>query len=702
MPGRTSPSNATPLAALPIVVLDFETTGLDVKKDRIVQIGAVAMQGTSIFDSPRIDRLINPGIPIPLASSRIHGINDADVDDAGGFIDIVEELKGILNERVVVGHHIAFDLALLRHETTRYNMDWQEPPSLDLALLAGALEPQLIDLDLENIATWLGIKVTDRHTALGDCLSTAKTFTQLIPRLLEADVRTLGEARTFSQRRNDLLLQREQAGWNVTPGEKKTTVIRRPISRIDSHIYARRLQDFMQPPVSVSPRASLREAARVMSQQRVGSVLVLGTDNLPIGILTERDILSAVAGTTKSLDESVVEEIMASPVECMGSGEMLYRALGRMTRKKIRHLCIVDTTGAAIGMVSQRDLVKHRASAANLLGDELAEAQSAAELARTHGKLAHIAHALAEDNFGGIDVARIVSNEVRALTARAAGLAATHIEANGYGPAPALWCVMVLGSGGRGESLLSADQDNALIHRGTSDDDEWFAALGKRMSEILDEAGIPFCDGGVMASNAIWRGTLEQWRERINSWLLRANPKDLLNVDIFYDMIPVTGERAMANELHRLAVIAAASEPPFLAWLTQSVAQMGSPLGLFGQLRSEQGRIDLKRNGLLPIVSIARVMALRIGSTVRSTPDRLQEAAARGGITAADAERMIATFRNLLTLIMKQQIVDLEDGVRPSSRVALNTLGKRTKTQLKDDLRRLEEILSGLRNVLSN
>ena len=702
MPGRKSPSNATPLAALPIVVLDFETTGLDVKQDRIIQIGAVAMQGTSILESPRIDRLVDPGVPIPPASTRIHGLKDTDVADAGNFIDCIEELRSLFSERVVTGHHVAFDLAILRHESTRHDVEWQDPPSLDLALLTGALEPQLGNLDLENIAAWLGIDVTDRHNALGDCLSTAKTFAQLIPRLLEVDVRTLGEARTFSQRRNDLLLQHEQAGWNTTPGERKTIVAPPAISRIDSHIYAKRLQDVMQPPISVSPQASLREAARVMSQKRVGSVLILDPNNMPTGILTERDILSAVAGTTEVLDESVVKEIMASPVECMDSGEMLYRALGRMTRKKIRHLCIADATGVAVGIVSQRDLVKHRATAANLLGDELAVAQSAAELAKTHGKLAQIAHALADDNFSGVDVARIVSNEVRALTARAAALAATHIEADGYGPAPASWCVMVLGSGGRGESLLSADQDNALIHRGTDDDDKWFAALGKRMSEILDEAGIPFCNGGVMASNAIWRGTLAQWHERINSWLVRANPKDLLNVDIFYDMIPVTGEHAIALKLHQLAVKAAASEPPFLSLLVQSVAQMGSPLGLFGQLRSEQGRIDLKRNGLLPIVSIARVMALRIGSTVHSTPDRLREAATAERITAADAERMIATFRNLLTLVMKQQIIDLEDGVRPSSRVALNTLDKRTKTQLKDDLRRLEEILSGLRNAISN
>ncbi len=702
MPGHLTPSNATPLAALPIVVLDFETTGLDVKKDRIIQIGAVTMQGDNILESPRIDRLVNPGVPIPPESTRIHGLSDTDVAEAGNFVDSFDELRELLSQRVVVGHHVAFDLAVLRHETVRHNMEWQEPLSLDVALLTGALEPRLVNLDLDTIAGSLGIDVQHRHSALGDSLITAKILTRLIPILLERDVRNLGEAQILSQRRDELLLQQEMAGWNAVPGEWKISTTPQVITRLDSHVYAKRLQDIMHPPITVLPQTSLRKAARIMSQQRVGSLLILDPDNTPAGILTERDILKSIAHNSKTLDESTVEEIMTSPVECIRSDEMLYRALGRMTRKKIRHLCIVDSANAAVGMVSQRDLVKHRAAAANLLGDEISEANDAAALAQVHSQLVHVAGALTDDNLGGVEVARVISNEVRALTARATELAIMQLEADGRGPAPATWCVMVLGSGGRGESLLSADQDNALIHLGTEKDDDWFALLGKRMSEILDQVGVSFCDGGVMASNAIWRGTLEQWRERINGWLVRARPKDLLNVDIFYDMIPVTGKQSIAHELHQLAVTAAASQPAFLALLAQSVAQMGSPLGLFGQLRSEAGCIDLKRSGLLPLVSVARVMALRIGSTARTTPDRLYEAAAGGRITTADAEQLIEIFHGLLRLILRQQIADIGEGIRPSSRVMINSLDRRVKSELKNDLRRLEEILTVLRGAVSH
>ncbi|NJN40257.1 MAG: 3'-5' exonuclease [Gammaproteobacteria bacterium] len=93
MPGKLRPANHTALAALPVVVLDLETTGLNVASDRIIQIGAVAMLGSQILDSPRIDQLIQPEMPVPEASTRIHGLRDADVAGKPSFADFAATLR---------------------------------------------------------------------------------------------------------------------------------------------------------------------------------------------------------------------------------------------------------------------------------------------------------------------------------------------------------------------------------------------------------------------------------------------------------------------------------------------------------------------------------------------------------------------------------------------------------------------------------
>jgi DNA polymerase-3 subunit epsilon/CBS domain-containing protein len=90
----------------------------------------------------------------------------------------------------------------------------------------------------------------------------------------------------------------------------------------------------------------------------------------------------------------------------------------------------------------------------------------------------------------------------------------------------------VLGSGGRGESLLAMDQDNALFFAEGEPggaEDRWFEALGAHIADILHEVGLPYCKGGVMAKNAPWRGSAKTWRDRIAGWIRRSKPEDLLS-----------------------------------------------------------------------------------------------------------------------------------------------------------------------------
>ena len=138
MQRKHGPGNHTALAALPAVVLDLETTGLDVTRERMVQVGAVTMLGAKILEAPRLDQLINPGVPIPPSATRIHGLRDEDVAGAPDFAAVAPVLREVMSGRVVIGHNTAFDLAILRHEAARAGIPWREPAALDLVLLKDA------------------------------------------------------------------------------------------------------------------------------------------------------------------------------------------------------------------------------------------------------------------------------------------------------------------------------------------------------------------------------------------------------------------------------------------------------------------------------------------------------------------------------------------------------------------------------------
>jgi len=346
-----------------------------------------------------------------------------------------------------------------------------------------------------------------------------------------------------------------------------------------------------------------------------------------------------------------------------------------------------------MGVVSQRNLLQYRARGSNLLFDAIESSTNVNELAAAYGSVVSVAEQLNVEALNGLEIANVISSEIQSLILRASQLALNEMQADGQGAAPSDWCVLLLGSGGRGESLLSTDQDNALIHTGTTADDAWFKQFGERIAQILNSAGLPFCKGGVMISNQPWRDTVDGWNQRVAHWIQRANSKDLLNVDIFFDLIAVAGNNKLAQQLHQDAVMLASKSHAFINLLARSVQSVAPQFGLFGGMSLTDGRIDLKRNGLLPLVSFARTLALRLGCNARDTTQRLMAAITAGRIPESDGVRLMELHKMLLTIILKQQLHDVEAGKPASTMVDIKQLNKREGYRLKHELHHLDTMV---------
>jgi signal-transduction protein with cAMP-binding, CBS, and nucleotidyltransferase domain len=255
-----------------------------------------------------------------------------------------------------------------------------------------------------------------------------------------------------------------------------------------------------------------------------------------------------------------------------------------------------------------------------------------------------------------------------------------------HGPAPALWCFLVLGSAGRGESLLAADQDHALVHDGTQDDYPWFEKFGLHCAAILDQIGIPFCRGDVMASNRECRHNLAGWRRRIGVWVASDDEVALLNADIFFDFRPAYGDMALAANLRAVAA-EIGRQPMFLKRLAASIGKFEPQLSLFGGMKTKDGRINLKRGALLPIVSGARVLALSLGSTTLETEARWDAARKAGKVSADDLLRITDAHDMALRLMLTQQLADIAKGRAPGPEVEVKRLLDFDQERLKGGLK---------------
>ncbi len=222
-------SNATPMMALDAVILDIETTGLDPAKARALEIGAVRLIRGQLDPSASFRHLVRPDTPVPADTVRIHGIDEAVLSDARPFAEVWPELADFVGDAVVIGQSIGFDLAVLKRECERAGLAWVPPHTLDTRLLAEVAEPELADYSLDALAAWLGVEVTDRHSALGDARIAGRVFVALVPKLREGRIRTLGEATQACRTLTAVLDRQHRAGWvevgrDAEPGRRGTNV----------------------------------------------------------------------------------------------------------------------------------------------------------------------------------------------------------------------------------------------------------------------------------------------------------------------------------------------------------------------------------------------------------------------------------------------------------------------------------------------
>jgi DNA polymerase-3 subunit epsilon/CBS domain-containing protein len=706
----TTVTPATPLLSLDAVSLDTETTGLDLRKARLLEVGAVRIESGRLDGAGSFRQLINPGEPIPAFSTAIHGIDNEKVAGAPSFANMWPQLSAFIGDAVIIGHTVGFDLAMMAQECRRAGLTFEKPRSLDTQFLAQLINPRLTGQSLGQLAAWLGVEVTDRHSALGDALTTARVFQAMVPKLREGGIRTYAEAAQACRSLTDVMDRQYRAGWMTADSVRERDSQPVP-SRIDSYPYRHRIRDVMSsPPKTIAAERTLGEALAQLIEARISSLLVVPPgvtpEKLPaysLGIITERDVMRALAIEGEGALKLGIEQFMSRPLATIPAEAFVYRAIGRMSRLKIRHLGVIDEAGLVIGALSARDLLRLRAEEAVSLGDEIDEAEDVHALGAAWAKLPQVATSLLGEDIGAVDVAAIVSRELGALTRKASVIAEQRLREAGLGDPPCPYAVAVLGSAGRGESLLAMDQDNAIVfERGDPGgaEDRYFAALGGHLADILNDVGVPYCKGGVMAKNDAWRGSVATWQDRVTDWIARSRPQDLMAVDIFFDLRGVHGELGIADRLWRYAYDAAKGKVEFAKLLVEAAGGVERGIGLFGRLRAQKGRIDLKMTGLFGIVSTARSLSIRHHILERATPARLRGVRSLriGGET--DLDRLIEAQAVFLDFILAQQLADVHAGRPATNAVSVRRLTAAERERLKTALQAMRHLDELTRDLL--
>lgn len=447
---------------------------------------------------------------------------------------------------------------------------------------------------------------------------------------------------------------------------------------------------------------SLQAAAEIMVAESVSSLLVT-EDDLLVGIVTDRDLRARAVAAALPFDTPVSAIMTPDPVT-VPSGMNVMDALLLMSERELHHLPVVDAGGAPLGLVSANDILAAQAVGAVPIGKTVRKAADVAEINQSLTRMPQMVVNLVDAGVDGAQIAGQVASIGYVVHRRIIQLAEAEL-----GPAPVPYCYLVFGSLARRDQTLKTDQDNGLLLDDSYDEavhGAYFKALSERVSADLDACGFDFCGGDIMAQNPKWRLPLAAWKAVFEDWIRAPEPKALMHASIFFDSAPLYGEDRLHKALLDHILPLASGRELFLAHMVQNALTSQVPIGFFRRFvltsdKNHEDRLDIKKNGLVPLVDIIRVYALKYHVHAPGFEDRVRALDGNSPLAAGDLQEMRDAWHFLMTIRLEHQARQIKCGETPDNMIAPLHLSTFEREHLRDAFSLIKTHQGGLSRALA-
>lgn len=444
--------------------------------------------------------------------------------------------------------------------------------------------------------------------------------------------------------------------------------------------------------VSCSPETPIQTVLERMSNDAIGSIIVVDQAATPIGVFTLKEVLEKVALGRANLS-APVSTVMSREFTTLPPHAASYEAALLMAKHGLRHVPVVEN-GRLVGVVSESNLFSLQRAGLRRISNAIRAANTVESLVQA-GRDIHLAAShMIEQGTSAEYVTHFISTMNDLLTGRL-------IELEFAGRSFSGMCWIGMGSEGRFEQTLYTDQDNGIIFADGDAPETMREALlpaAKRINDALAECGFPLCKGGIMASNPLWCASLGEWKEKFAKWIHHSDPQALLNATIFFDFRGLYGDLGLAGKLRAWLTEYATDNKPFLLLMTQNALTNQPPLGLLRDFILSSGgehphTLDLKVNGITPFVDAARIYSLGCGVAHTSTLKRLRESGLRLKMQVEEVEAWAQAFLFIQLLRLRQHYAaqrerrEMHNYLDPAK---LNEMDRRTLKEAMRQARKLQ------------
>ncbi len=452
-----------------------------------------------------------------------------------------------------------------------------------------------------------------------------------------------------------------------------------------------------RPAVTITNDATIQQAASKMSAEGVSCLLVSDGTESVVGIVTDKDMRNRVVAKAYDISKPLADIMTHNPI-CIDADDYLFDAMLLMSQKNIRHLPVIDKEQIA-GVITNTNIVQKQSASMVFMVGDIYKRQSIGGLCDVVKQVPNMVMNLVDGGATAHNVGHVVSTVTDAIASRLLQMAE---EKLGEPPVPYAW--IVVGSEARHEQTALSDQDNGLILDDSYDEakhGEYFREMAKFVSDGLNECGYIYCPGDVMATNDKWRQPLSGWKKYFSKWIDAPEPEALMLSSIFFDMRCVHGESALYENLRDFVLKKSTGNRIFLSFMAGNALSHRPPIGFFKNFVLISGgehdhTFDLKHNGVVPIIDLARTYSLDAGLTEVNTVDRLRAAAEMKIISKEGAEDLLDALEFISITRLRHQAKQIHKGERADNFMPPEEMSHFERNHLKDAFNVVKTMQSAL------
>ncbi len=434
----------------------------------------------------------------------------------------------------------------------------------------------------------------------------------------------------------------------------------------------------------------------IMKRDHTKVVLVSNGDQANIGIITAGDISGRILFQGLDLQRPAYQ-FMTAPLIYINAGDSLNQAMKLMQESGISHLVAKNPNGSVSGIIHEHDITLILYNSFSFIEDKIKRATSVGELSSLNKRFLNYVSLMVKQTSNPVIIGRSIASVSDLITTRLITLAIEEI-----GEPPVEFAFISLGSEGRMEQTLATDQDNAIIYQDVAAGDAervqaWFNKLGELVCDQLNTIGFRYCRGRVMAKNPLWCKPLQTWKNYFTQWISTPEPKNLLDISIFFDFRTVYGNTAMIHDLRQHINLVSGGQSSFFYNLAENVLSFKPSVGLTGAVHTEKKDnkelFDLK-NAMIPYIMFARIYSVLHKIPRTNTIGRIQALYASGIIPSSTLKEIIYGYNFLMMLRYRSQAAQFEKSEEVNNLIDLNELPDYEVTVLKKVLSQVTDFQS--------